>query len=180
MQKSKQQNPKKTAGREPSPLKELELKLNEEKGLATKLRKPRGVRLSYDEIIKVAQARGHLPPLRVVVDGVRYSRTYDGGNPASEALVRINLEQFIREVKRVAVEALRRGEAGKLVDFCRSYEDGIKMAGFFTASGLPLAKNRAFSEAIKQFFKDERLVLKIISSAMNERIEELRAGRKLP
>jgi len=162
-------------------LREFAALLNEEEGLSTSLKKPRGVALVKKRgksPILVEQKKEHLQPSFAVVDGVRYARTYDGGNRAAESLVRANLAQFISETKRVVRGALERRELGRIMDICRSYEDGIRMEGFFSSSGNPLSKNRAFSEAIKQFFKDEALVLKVVSQAIKEHLGQLEGKKK--
>ncbi len=174
MQKEKTvQHPPVTWRMKPREIKEVlcefSERLKDESALGTKLKKPRWVALSHDdETIKMNQRKGHLPAQHEIVDGRRYARTYDSGNHASEALVRTNLYQFISETRRVVKGAIERQEVGLIVAMCRSYEDGIRIAGFFTAHETPLGKNRAFSEAITQFFKDERLILKIVMVALRE------------
>jgi len=156
-------------------MKEFEVRLNEEHGLSTALRKPRGVELSSEEVIAAMQRKEHLPAQHETVDGKRYVRLCDWGNPAAEALVRTNLEQFISEVRQVIKNALSEKKLGRLLDMCLDYEDGgLKLAGFFTKSGTPLGRNRAFSEAIKQFFKDDMLVLKIVDVCVREHEKEAR------
>ncbi len=169
-------------------LRELEAKLNEERGLSTHLRRPRGVKLSEGEIIQMMQNKVHLPALSETVDGRRYARTCDWGNPASEALVRTNYRQFVVEVRKAVKDALANHKPEFILDLCGDYEDGIRthgsdaagmrMAAFFTKSGWPLARNRAFFEAIKQFFKDEHLVLKIMRVALEDRKAELKKQEK--
>lgn len=150
-------------------IREFQNRLNETRVLADIGKKrPRGVRLERGEAIEVEQKRLHLAPKQAIVDGHRYVRLCDWGNPASEVLVRVNLEQFISEVRGVIKTALREKKTGLVVQMCREYEDGIKMADFVTKSGTPLSKNRAFSEAITQFFKDEPLVLKIVNDCLRE------------
>ncbi len=154
-------------------LREFSLRLNEDRANPALLR-PWGVKLGYDGIISMMQAKGHLPLLSEIIDGRRYVRTCDWGNPASEALVRTNYGRFVGEVRRVVKESIVSGELGLVLDLCRDYQDGIRMADFFTKAGTPLGKDRAFGEAIKQFFKDYELVLKIAVVALDERKKELK------
>lgn len=159
-------------------LKEFQNRLNEEHGLSTMLRKPRGVKLSSEQVISIMQRKEHLPAQHEIIGGKRYARLCDWGNPASEALVRTNLGQFISEVRQVIRLALEEKKLGKILDMCLDYEDGgMRLANFFIKAGTQLGRNRAFSEAIKQFFKDEMLVLKIVDICVREHEKALKAEK---
>ena len=155
-----------------SAMREFGKRLNQDR-IRPRKKRPHAVRLSYEEVIKVMRGGEPLPPQLAIVEGRRYVRLFDLGNPPSEALVRTNLERFISEVRNVVKGALREKKLGLIADMCREYEDGIKIADFFTKSGVPLSKNRAFSYAITQFFKDERLVLKIVRDCLQEYQKEM-------
>jgi len=111
---------------------------------------------------------------KVIVDGKTYKRFFWHGNLAAEKIVVLNLEKFIKEVKRVVKNALasktlsqQKNTLQDIEKLCLDFE-GINPEGFISKDGKALKKNKAFAYTIHQFFKDEEFALKVVRDALKE------------
>ena len=119
------------------------------------------------EGIIVTRRKKELAPVSIRLNNKEYKRTYPYGNPSSEALVRKNLEKFVEGVRaavkvgleeeRLVMHPSKMEIANSIFDvekICIDF-DGMSARGFVDTKGKPLSRDKAFGNAIRQFFKDE-------------------------
>ncbi|MEM4348789.1 MAG: hypothetical protein QXN37_04455 [Candidatus Anstonellaceae archaeon] len=108
------------------------------------------------------------PPLRqpskIVVEGKTLVRNCTWGNAAAESLVRKNLERLVKETLKVAKRAIQEdNQRNTLLELCLDPIYGIDRNGFVGLSGRKLKPDgKAVYEMIKQFFKDELFINKLL------------------
>lgn len=117
-------------------------------------------------------------PTRVHILGRNYVRSFMHGNPASEAYIRNNLAAFVIGVQAVLTGILPsiygakvfRGPENtmnRLKGACRD-PDVLRSVDFADKGQPPLKINKAFGEAITQFFKDEDFAKNVCRIAIND------------
>lgn len=117
-------------------------------------------------------------PTRVHILGHNYTRSFTHGNLASEAYIRNNLAAFVIGVRAVLTRLLPsiyeakkfRGPENtlnRLKGACRD-PDVLSTVDFAEAGGEPLKINKAFGEAITQFFKDEDFAKNVCRIAISD------------
>ena len=140
-------------------------------------------RLSFKpspEGIIVTREKKERPATSILHNGRKYTRTYQFGNPSSEALVRANLEKFVEGVRaavkvgldeeRLVIHPTKMEIANSIWDvekICIDF-DGMSARGFVDTKGKPLARDKAFRNAIRQFFKDEAFAKAVCLTAAQD------------
>jgi hypothetical protein len=175
-------------------LQPLEKRINTDRA-AVKKKKPMKINLKHERgAIKVELRKALRELARVRVGGKDYVRSFSGGNPASESLVRHNLESLVIDTKAMIKHHLAKGTftassfeekntfadiMGMMMDYdgilSRQLkpQEGSAEHAYFTLGGKKLGPGKALSYALGQFFKDELFVRKIL----NDALEEFRAAK---
>jgi hypothetical protein len=150
-------------------LKEFQGILKEDVAAVPK-KKKRKLALAQDGgLLKVALKPGFREPAEITFGKARLVRNCTWGNAGAETLVRRNLEMMIRKVKEVGKRMLCEQDGEVLLDRCLDPVYGVDRTGFVDSKGKPLkADGRAVYEMIKQFFKDEEFVKKLVQEVRRE------------
>jgi hypothetical protein len=117
-------------------------------------------------------------PAHAHILGHNYVRSFTHGNLASEAYIRNNLAAFVTGVRAVLTRILPsiyeaktfRGPENtmsRLKGACRD-PDVLSAVDFADEGGVPLRINKAFGEAITQFFKDEDFAKNVCKIAISD------------
>ena len=165
-----------------------EAKLLEEKvNTGAKGRLPKSKRLALKPSsegiiggISVKREKQELAQVSIWLNGKEYRRFYQFGNRPSEEIVRANLERFVEGVRaavkvgldeeRLALHPKKMEIANSIWDvekICADF-DGMDARGFVDTKGNPLARGKAFRNAIRQFFKDEEFAKAVCRVAIHD------------
>jgi hypothetical protein len=144
---------------------------------------PKSKQLSFKpgpEGIIVTRKKRELAPVSIWLNNKEYKRTYPYGNPYSEVLVRANLEKFVEGVRaavKVGLDEERLVLHPKKMEIQNSIWDvekicidfdGMSARGFVDTNGKPLSRDKAFRNAIRQFFKDEAFAKAVCLTAAQD------------
>lgn len=152
---------------------------------AVKKAKPKRIAVKRGAALDLKLVEKLREPARAHVLGHNYVRSFTHGNLASEAYIRNNLAAFVIGVRAVLTRILPsiyeaktfRGPENtmnRLKGACRD-PDVLGAVDFAEEGGVPLKANKAFGEAITQFFKDEDFAKRVCRIAINEYL----AGRMI-
>jgi len=159
--------------------KRLEARLN----LGARGRLPKSKRLSLKpgpDGIMVSREKRELAPVSIWLGGKEYRRFCQFGNLPSEAIVRANLGKFVEGVRAAVWQGLDDGRLGmhqERMEIANSIFDvekicadfgGMDARGFVDTMGKPMAQNKAFRYAIRQFFKDEEFAKAVCRVALRD------------
>lgn len=143
--------------------------------------------ISVDKIAKKARGK-ELAPATVFVNGKKYVRSHPYGNKSSEAVVRRNLEQFIKDAQASVKQLLKDGKIGSeffgqknaLLDVELLMSDYmINPEDYTDGKGKSMLLGRSLRYAIRQFFLDADFAWKVCRQAVKEYNDELRrSGRQ--
>ncbi|MCX8196919.1 MAG: hypothetical protein N3G80_01220 [Candidatus Micrarchaeota archaeon] len=158
-------------------LRKLQQLLNEDKTIFKKKR--RKIEIVGAPPIKITLKPPFPPPTKIRWGKTLFVRTCSWGNASSEALVRKNIHKLMEETIRVAKAAIKEKNQSSLLDLCLDPIYGINRVGFVGLKGNQLkADGKAVYYMIKQFFKDEEFIKKVIKYAWNEYFQEQRKETK--
>ena len=133
--------------------------------------------------VTVKRERSELPAVNVSVDGAIFTRAHEEKGRSQEALLRHgeNLENMVREVKRVVIDAIFDGvyqpEDTAMIASNRHLElirglctakGAFNPSPFKTTIGKPMLDNFAFSMMAWQFFRDVRFAGEVVGQASRE------------
>ncbi len=151
-------------------LREFQGILNEDLAAVPKKRK-RKLALAQDGgLLKVALKPGFREPAEMLFGNARLVRSCTWGSMGAETLVRKNLGKLVDRAGEVGRRALSdENNRNSLLELCLDPFYGISRTGFVSGRGKPLkADGRAVYEMIKQFFKDETFVQKLMREIRRE------------
>ncbi|MEM4554993.1 MAG: hypothetical protein QXT25_04045 [Candidatus Anstonellaceae archaeon] len=146
--------------------KEFQKLLDQDNAPIKKVKKRKAKVIDWGDPIKVTLHPPLRDPQKIIVEGKVLVRTCTWGNSASESLVRKNLGRLVQETLRVARRAIQeQDQQNSLLELCLDPVYGINRAGFVGLSGRKLkADGKAVYGMIKQFFKDELFIERLIST----------------
>lgn len=132
----------------------------------------------------VSRERPELPTINVTVDGTTYTRAHEEGKGrAQEVLLRHgdNLENMVREVRRITFEALSDGvykpedttmtacnRGLTLIQGLCTEKGAFNASLFETTEGKPMQDNFAFGMMVRQFFRDASFAGEVVGQASRE------------
>lgn len=145
---------------------------------AVKKIRPKRVSVKRGSALEVKLLEKLREPARAHILGRNYVRSFTHGNLASEAYIRNNLAAFIIGVRSVLMRLLPsiygaktfRGPENtlsRLKGACRD-PDVLSTVDFADKEQPPLRINKAFGEAITQFFKDEDFAKNVCRIAISD------------
>jgi len=140
----------------------------------------------------VGRERRALPTITVSADGTSFTRAHEEGKGRSqEVLLRHgnNLENMVREVRRVVFEALFSGiyqpqdETATasnrhlfLIQGLCTEKGALDASLFFTTKGIKMRNNFAFGMMVRQFFREVDFAGKVVGWASREYYAEKKAN----
>ncbi len=159
-------------------LKDFSKHLSTDRHLAVLKKKPKKLKLEKREAVNVELLQKLREPVTVWVVNHNYTRSFMHENLASESYIRNNLGVFVRGVRAVLMRLLPeiygariyRGPENtmrRLEDACRD-PDTLLAGDFAREDGTELKINKAFANAIRQFFKDEAFARNVCRIAISD------------